>query len=240
MAQEREADLYARGFGRMNVGGLVHRSVRSGAILLIFGAIQFVAGMIIVQTQYPGYSLTQNYISDLGGASSPWALGFDASVILLGVCAIFGILLIWGAFEPSGIRGTGLALILIGGIGAVGVGVFPETTPVQNGGMHTIVSFIAFSGSGIGLTVLSFAMAGDPHYRLSRPFTLACGATTLFALVAFAAGQVTGTAGFYLAIGPGGMERLIVAPVLVWGIVEGLHLARLPRYAPSGPVVVTA
>jgi hypothetical membrane protein len=232
--------VYPREPGRMNYGGLVHRSVRSGAILLIFGALQFLAAMLIVQSRYPGYSLSQNYISDLGGVHSPWALGFDASVILLGVCAIFGILLVWGAFEASSVRGTGLAFILIGGLGAIGVGVFPETTPVLNGGMHTIVSFVAFVGAGIGLTILSFAMASDPHYYLSRPFTLACGAVTLVAIGLFAAGQFTGASSFYLGLGPGGMERTIVAPILLWAVVEGIHLARLPRFAPSGPVVVTA
>ena len=224
----------------MSASALVHRSVRSGAVLLIVGALQFIAGMIIVQSQYRGYSLSQNYISDLGGASSPWALGFDASVIVLGVCAIFGILLVWGAFEAGGRRGIGLTMILIGGIGAIGVGVFPETTPVLNGGMHTIMSFVAFVGAGVGLTVLSFAMALEPRYQRSRPFTLACGAVTLAANVIFALGQVTGVAGYYLDLGPGGMERLIVAPILLWAIVEGIHLARLPRFAPSGPVVVTA
>lgn len=215
---------------------LVPRSARAGGALLIFGALQFIVGMIVVQSRYAGYSLSQNYISDLGGAQSPWALVFDASVILLGICAIFGVLLIWGAFDPSRGRGLGLTFVLIGGIGAIGVGVFPETTPVLNGGMHTIVSFIAFLGAGLGLTILSSAMANGAHWQISRPFTLACGVVTLAAIALFAAGQETGSVSYYLGLGPGGMERLIVAPVLLWAIVEGLHIARLPRFAPSAPV----
>lgn len=216
----------------MSQSALVHRSVRSGAILLILGGIEFIVGMIVVQTQYPGYSLSQNYISDLGGAHSPWALGFDASVILLGLCAILGVLLIWGAFEESPTRGIALGFLLFGGIGAVGVGVFPETTPVLNGGMHVIVSFIAFAGAGIGFTILSFAMGPAERWRLSRPFTLACGVVTLFAIAFFAAGQFSNNPASYLGLGPGGMERLIVAPILLWVIVEGVHMARLPRFAP--------
>lgn len=208
---------------------LVHRSVRTGAVLLIFGVAQFIGGMILVQLQYPHYSLTQNYISDLGGASSPWALVFDGSVILLGICAIFGVLLIWSAFEPGPTRGAGLGLLLIGSIGAIGVGVFPETTHVLNGGMHVIVSFIAFVGGALGLIVVCFAMAGSPHWRLSRPFTLVCGVVALAAIALFA----TGT---YLGLGPGGMERLIVAPILLWAIAEGAHIYGLPRFAPPTPV----
>jgi hypothetical protein len=30
------------------------------------------------------------------------------------------------------------------------------------------------------------------------------------------------------------MERLIVAPVLLWAFVVGLHLVRIPTYAPPG------
>jgi hypothetical membrane protein len=212
----------------MNAGLFVPRTVRSGAVLLLFGAVQFIVGMIVVQTQYSGYSLTQNYISDLGGAHSPWALGFDASVILLGLCAIFGALLIWGAFERQSRRGLGLGIILIGGIGAVGVGVFPETTPVLNGRMHDIVSAVAFVGGALGITILSFAMRSGPHWRYSRPFAMACGLVALAAVVLF-------ELSIYLGLGPGGMERMILAPILLWAIAEGLHIARLPRFAPSGP-----
>jgi hypothetical membrane protein len=206
---------------------MVRRTVRTGAALFVFGAAQFIVGMIVVQSQYPGYNLKWNYISDLGGAHSPWALAFDASVILLGVCAIFGALLVWSAFDPRPSRGVGLGFVLIGGIGAVGVGVFPETTPVLNGGMHVIVSAIAFVGAGVGLAVLSFAMAPGPHWRASRPFTLVCGVVTLAATVLF-------ELSVNLGLGPGGMERLIVAPILLWAIAEGIHIARLPRFAPSG------
>jgi hypothetical membrane protein len=210
----------------MSEGALVHRSVRTGAVLFIVGAVQFIVGMIVVQSQYPGYSLSQNYISDLGGAHSPWALVFDGSVILLGVCAIFGVLLIWGAFDSRPSRSIGLGFLLIAGIGAVGVGVFPETTPVLNGRMHDIVSDIAFIGSGLGLSIVSFAMVEGPHWRLSRPFTLLCGIVTIGAIVLF-------TLNYYVGLGPGGMERLIVAPVLLWAVAEGVHIARLPRFAPS-------
>ena len=204
---------------------MVPRSVRTGAALLIFGAAQFIVGMIVVQTQYSGYSLKDNYISDLGGAHSPWALVFDASVILLGLCAIFGALLIWRAFDERPSRGIGLVFLIIAGIGAVGVGVFPETTPVLNGGMHDIVSDVAFIGAGIGLTIVSFAMVEGPHWRLSRPFTLACGLVTLLAIILF-------STGYYVGLGAGGMERLIVAPILLWAIAEGIHIGRLPRFAP--------
>jgi hypothetical membrane protein len=213
---------------------MVPRFVRSGAGFLIFGAFQFIVGMIVVQLEYPHYSLSANYISDLGGAHSPWALVFDASVILLGVCTIFGVLLVWPAFERGRSRGTGLTLILIGGIGAIGAGVFPETTPVLGGFMHDIVSLIAFVGGSLGLTVASFAMTTGPHWGpASRGFTLLCGVVAIVATLLF-------TFSIYLGLGPGGMERLIVAPILLWAIAEGAHIAQLPRFAPRLAPHVTA
>jgi hypothetical membrane protein len=205
---------------------LVHRAVRPGAWILTFGVLQFIAAMIAVQAKYPGYSLSANYISDLGGAHSPWALVFDGSVILLGVCAILGSLLIRSAFHPSRARSGGLLFLFIAGVGAIGVGVFPETTPVLNGNMHVIVSFIAFLGSGLALLILSLAMAGDARWSGHRVYAAVSGLVTLIAIALF------GT-NIYLGLGPGGMERLVVAPILLWGILEGVHMARLPRFAPA-------
>ncbi len=210
---------------------LVVRSVRTGGMLFAFGAAQFVGAMAVVQQKYPGYSLTRNYISDLGGAQSPWALGFDASVIVLGLCTAFGVLLAAPAFDPRPSRGFGLLFLLVAGVGAVGVGVFPETTPVLHGAAHVIASDIAFLGAGLGLVVLSFAMRRRPRWRLSGPYTLLSGSLVLVAIALF----LTGT---YLGLGPGGTERLIVAPVLLWGIVIGVRLIRLPRLAPGVTGVV--
>jgi hypothetical membrane protein len=205
---------------------LVHRAVRSGALLLAVASAQFVAVMIVVQQRYAHYSLTANYISDLGGASSPWALLFDVSVILLGALAILALLLVWSAFDERPIRLWGLLLLLVAGAGAIGVGVFPETSHLLGGHAHFVASGVAFVGAVLGLVVLSFGME-DPHrWRFSRPYTLVSG------LVSGAA-TVLLLLGYYLGLGAGGMERLVVAPVLLWMIVEGTHIALLHRFAPG-------
>jgi hypothetical membrane protein len=212
---------------------LVHRSVRSGGVLLAVAAAQFAIAMALVQQHFPGYSLTRNYISDLGGASSPWALLFDASAIALGAIAIIAFVLIWSAFEPGTTRAAGLGILIVAGIGAVGVGVFPETTHVLDGRAHDVTSAVAFVGAGLGFLVLSFAMRQSDRWRWSRPYTLVSGLVVLVATGLF-------EAGIDLGLGPGGMERLIVFPVLVWGVVEGIHIALLHRFAPGLEVVVSA
>jgi hypothetical membrane protein len=210
---------------------LVHRAVRSGGVLVAVAAAQFAAAMALVQQHYPGYSLTSNYISDLGGAGSPWALVFDISATVLGVLAIVAFILVWSAFEPGATRTAGLGILIVAGVGAVGVGVFPETTHVLGGKAHDITSAVAFLGAGIGLVVLSFAMRRSERWRWSRPYTLITGIVVLAATGLF-------EASIDLGLGPGGMERLIVFPVLLWGVVEGAHLALLHRFAPGLEAIV--
>ncbi|HTW55485.1 MAG TPA: DUF998 domain-containing protein [Thermoplasmata archaeon] len=205
---------------------LVHRAVRTGGIALAVASVQFVAAMIVVQSRYPHYSLSANYISDLGGASSPWALVFDASVIFLGAATLVAVLLIASAFDDRPIRSAGLGILLAAALGAIGVGVFPETTHVLDGNAHEIATAIAFVGAAVGFLVLSGAMRDGAHWRLSRPYTIVSGLVAGVATILF-------FFGVYLGLGPGGMERLVVAPILLWMIVEGIHIARLPRFAPG-------
>jgi hypothetical membrane protein len=69
-------------------------------------------------------------------------------------------------------------------------------------------------------------MFRDTRWDGFRAFSILCGLVGLVALVLFASKD-------YAGLGVGGMERLIVAPVLLWAIVVGVHLARIPTYAPS-------
>ena len=205
---------------------LVHRAVRSGGVLVAIASVQFVVAMVLVQQHFPGYSLTGNYISDLGGASSPWALLFDLSAIALGVLAIPALLLIYSSFDDRPARSIGLTLLIAGAAGAIGVGVFPETTHVLSGRAHDIASAVAFLGGSLGLLGLSFAMQRPERWRFSGRYTLTSGAVSLGATVLF-------LTGFDLGLGHGGMERLVVAPLLLWMLVEGTHIGLLHRFAPG-------
>ncbi len=217
-------------------GPLVHRSVRHGAILWIVGVVEFVVGMIITQLGYTGtsYSLTGNYISDLGAAHcgiyhgdiyvcSPWHDVFNVSIVLMGVLLIIGTLLLWSAFRPRAARTIGLLLLIIAGVGAIGVGLSPEDVNLT---VHTASAATAFIAANLALMVLSVAMFRDTRWDGFRTFTMVMGLVGLVALVLF-------EEKLYGALGVGGMERLIVAPVLLWALLAGIHLARIPTYAPT-------
>lgn len=220
-------------------GPLVHRSVRHGAILLILGSVQFVVGMAVTQIGYgSSYSLTQNVISDLGAvncgffggssalpghyACSPWHDVFNISTVLLGILLGLATLLIRSAFPARRTRTIGLGLLLVAAIGAIGVGLSPEDVNIT---IHSVSAFLAFAGSGFALVVLGIAMFRDTRWDGFRAYTFLSGLVVLVALILF------GTKN-YLVLGVGGMERLVVAPVLLWAVVVGIHLARIPTFAP--------
>jgi hypothetical membrane protein len=221
-------------------GPLVHRSVRHGAILWIVGVLEFIGGMIVTQlgwdssAPYGQYSLLNNYISDLGAIycgpyggreiCSPWHVVFNASIVLMGLLLIFGAILIRTAFPARPTRTVGLILLVVAGLGAIGVGLSPED---YNLTVHSLSALLAFAGGGFALIVLGFAMFRDTRWDGFRAFSIFCGLIALVALVLFVSHA-------YGPVGVGGMERLIVAPILLWALVCGIHLARIPTYAPPG------
>ncbi len=223
-------------------GPRVHRAVHHGAILLIVGALEFVAGMIITQLlwdtspPYGQYSLLHNYISDLGAVHcgqvalslggryicSPGHDVFNASIVLMGVILVLACVLIRTGFPPRRTSTIGLALLAISAIGAIGVGLSPEDVNLQ---VHTASALVAFLFGNVALVVLGIAMFRDTRWSGYRAYTILSGLVGFIALCLFAA-KVYGP--LYV----GGMERLIVAPLLLWAIVAGVHLLRIPTFAP--------
>ena len=196
-----------------------------------------IPGVISTQVGYTGtsYSLRFNYISDLGAAHcgyyhasdiyvcSPWHLVFNVGIVLMGLLLIFGTILIRSAFAPRGSRTIGLAFLVIAGAGAIGVGLFPEDVNLT---LHTASAGTAFILGNLALVILAFAMFRDTRWDGWRAYTLISGLVGLIAFILF-------YTKLYGPLGVGGMERLIVAPLLLWALLAGIHLARIPTFAPA-------
>lgn len=220
-------------------GPLVHRSVHHGALLWLIGVVEFVVGMIVTQLGWTtSYSLSQNYISDLGAVHcgpisgryvcSPWYEVFNLSIILLGLLLIFGAFLLRTAFRARGSRTVGLGLLVVGGLGSIGVGLFPEDVNLT---VHTFSALIAFSAANLALIVLGLAMFRDTRWQGYRAFTVLCGLVGLVALFLFA-GKAYQWGGFWADWGAGGIERTIVAPTMLWALLASIHLLRIRSFAP--------
>ncbi len=205
-------------------GPLLPRPARRGAALLLAGSLQFiVVGMLIPELRYPGYSLTANTISALGNtAHSPMAWLFNGSIIVLGLCSVVGFALLWSAFHPGGRRLVALGLLSLASLGAIGVGAAPENL---QGTVHGLAALLVFLAGGFGLLLLPLAMTRDTRWDGFRIYTALSGVVTLAALLLYLRHLVG-------PLGAGGMERLVVAPLLLWEILAGIRLLRLPTYAP--------
>lgn len=203
------------------MAGRVSR-VRWGGAAFLVGAVQFFLAMAVEELLIPGFSPLTNTISDLGSnvIAGSYDSIFNVSVILLGLLTWAGVAGLGGALAPRPSRTAGRVLLVIAGIGAVGVGLFPETHP---GPYHFTFALLAFAGSGLALLFLGPAMRGDGRWRGLAAPSVVLGVITLVALVLFATGN-------YGPLREGGMERLIVAPVLLWAAWAGL---RMLRWSPS-------
>ena len=220
------------------LGPLVHRAVHHGAALWLVAALQFILVMVIVQfawTGHPGYNLSTDYISDLGNTHcGPWPHAdsrdicsplhdlFNASIVVMGLLVILGAFLIRTGFPARRSSSLGLALIAIGGIGAAGVGFSPENVNIT---VHSASALIAFAIGNLSLVVLGFAMFRDTRWNGLRAYSIFSGLIGLIATLLFVRGA-------YVGLGVGGMERLVVAPQLLWLIVVSVHLLRIRQYAP--------
>jgi hypothetical membrane protein len=208
---------------------MVPRRAHLGAVFMIAGVLEFLVGMAWAQYLYPAsdYSLTQNLISDLGCCGgSAHALVFNLSVRILGIAAIGAAILIRSAFPSKASARIGIISLALAGLFACLVGLFPEDAPYLSGNIHATVTVFAFFFSGLALVFLALGMVRDTRWHGFRAYTFFSGIFTWVAMGLF-------QEGIYLGIGPGGMERAVVAPILLWGVLAGVHLLRLPRYVPQ-------
>ena len=184
---------------------------RTLAGLLFFaGAAQFIVAMVIAEGALPDYSVSQDAISALG--VGPTAGLFNASVFLLGALTIGAAFL----FDRTHGRRWLTLLFVLSGVGAMGVGVFPETIPLP----HGISAMIAFLFGSISAIAAWFVLRSPLRW-----LSVLLGAVGLVALALFSSGT-------FLGIGLGGMERMVAYPVLLWEIALGGHL--MATSAPAG------
>jgi len=185
-------------------------SRKAAGILVFVGGAQFVLGMLIAETLHPGYSVAQNYISDLG--VGPAAAVFNSSAFLLGLMVVGGAYFAHRTFHNRLVT----SLLVLSGIGAMGVGIFPEDIPV----MHEIVSVVAFISGGLA-PIAACKLQKKPLNYLS----IVMGLFSLSALILLSAQYTFGLGEqYFLGLGPGGIERMIVYPILLWQTTFGGYL----------------
>ncbi len=98
----------------------------AGALLFIAGVLAFL-GIITAETLYPGYSTSQNMISDLGATEPPNSIIIQpSSNIFSAAMAVTGLLITASAYciNRAFRKRAVTAPMTLFGIGVMGVGVF--------------------------------------------------------------------------------------------------------------------
>ncbi len=174
-----------------------YRNLKVAGLILFLGVAQFILLMLLAEFLYPHYSVSSNFISDLGVGKT--AIIFNSSIILFGVfLACTGALL--RRFSP-----VLFIVLLLAGVGAAGVGLFPETT----GTPHLLFSLLVFLMGSIAPYIILNRVRNSLAVAWSVLGTIA-----LFFLVFY-------MFDVHLGLGAGGMERMIVYPDLIWALGFG-------------------
>jgi hypothetical membrane protein len=188
---------------------------RIAGTLFFVAASQFVLGLVVAEALYPSYSISANYISDLG--VGPSAMYFNSSVFLLGLLVMIGAYFLQRAFDYKVLT----VLLVLTAIGAMGVGVFTEDFRT----IHMFVSLIAFLFGGLSAIFSAICSYVHEFKLLKMPFS---AMAVILGLMGLGAMALFG-ANMYLGLDSGGMERMIVYPILMWGAGFGGYLIASPE-----------
>jgi hypothetical membrane protein len=214
---------------------------RVAGLLLLVGGIQFMLGVVVAESQYPGYSTSGNTLSDMSGSCpsidpenpmqcldsvvlEPSATIFSSIVFVIGLTAAVSAYFIHrtlgGRVAP--------ALLLVTCIGAMGVGVFPGNAGVA----HGISALITFSAGGAA-AITSFRILKE-----SRPMQYISIALGSIALIVLLSPLILGGEDpFSATLGEGGAERLVAYPIVMWIIaLAGYLLAASSANLPKGVI----
>jgi hypothetical membrane protein len=189
---------------------MINSRGRLAGILFFVAVTQFVLCLTIAEALYPGYSLSDKYVSDLG--VGPSAVVFNSSVFILGLLIAFGTYFLGHDSRLKTLR----LLLFVMSLGAMGVGIVTKAFTLGHGAVSSAAFFFG------GLSAIASGKV------LKKPLSLVgiiLGAITIGALALFSIGMVESgsisstvayNSVFYLGLGPGGMECMIIYPSLMW------------------------
>ena len=195
---------------------------RLAGTLLSIGALQWFFSVMTAEGLHQGYNLTPSqwipysnqihYVSELGlGSTAPI---FNVSTIVLGVMVVSASYLLRLRTKeilfPS--------LLLICGVGAAGVGIFPTNMQPVHGVFQVFALwFGAFSA------ILSFRKQVVPLSYTSAVLGIVSFVASIvfFPYLGLGANDMSA----FLGLGKGVMERIVIYPLILWVFGYGYHVA---------------
>lgn len=172
-----------------------------------FAAAGILAMLSITSAQavYPNFSTRNDAISYLGGAGVVTELFWNLCVIVVGIIWLSGTYVLYRRERNRFMT----VLLLLAGIGFLLVGTSPwNVFPVTHGIGANMVFFFG------AVSCLSASR------KFTGPFSVISIIMGSMSLAAY----ISGYFGSYNILGPGGVERMIYYPILLWAIGFGGHL----------------
>jgi hypothetical membrane protein len=191
----------------------------------ISGMLFFLAGFVILmgittaEIFYPGYSISKNFISNLGSTRPPDIIIHQPSAAIFDVAMILaGILTTLGGFFLSVKKEKVLrAVIIVMGMASFGVGIFPAFY----GLLHDLVAGVAFAAGGVA-AIFSSKIITPPFKYLA--IILGSIALVVLILGVFLPTSIVPT------LGNGGVERWVAYPITIWLIGFGGYLLASTKF----------
>lgn len=190
---------------------ILSNRIKAGSFLFA-GMVLFIIGLNISEMLYLGYSVSMNYISDLGATCrggdcqvfQPSSAIFNSCIFVAGLCAVIASYFLWREYKGHLFPG----LLAFAGAGAMGVGLFPEYHLY----LHYTSAFLAFVFGGMAAIAASTVERSNMRY-----FSLLLGSLTLIAFLLTVSHHDLG-------LGPGGMDRMILYAFALWAVGFGGYL----------------
>lgn len=171
-------------------------------------------GIILAESLYPGYSISKDFISNLGSTrppviiiKQPSATIFDTTMVLS------GLLIIVAGFLLTTKDKLLKTAIIITGVGSTCIGVFPA----YYGLLHDLIAVSAFLASGSA--AIFAAKVSHPPFKYLSVFL------GVLSLLALAIGVLIPSL-VVPTLGVGGVERFVAYPSIIWLIAYGGYLMR--------------
>ncbi len=180
-------------------------------------------------THNKNYSMTGNWVSDLGAVASPWHRVMNVSFVVQGVLIAVGAVLVRGFFPVR--YWAFLLLFVVSGAGILVVGLYPEDVDIKVHGLAALYFLLAGNLAMILLGLLRVL-------RSNGQVTLAAGVIGLGALRLLiyinANSGTPGNPGTLLAFYAGLVERFAIYPLQLWLTWTGWRMMKAVARRPMG------
>ncbi len=209
---------------RQTIQSVADRFPLAGPLCWILSLQYFIVQLVAVLAWTTPYSWLRHTMSDLGNTAcatysnrpvcSPLHGLVNASLILLGITMVAGVILIYlelsPRFKSSRHASIGFWCLALAGCGTLLVGFFPENSIWT---VHIFAASLPFLVGNLGLLILGLTLPLPSGIRF---YTILTAVTALTALAFLLAN--------HRILGIGGNERLIAYPQIIWLIVFGFYV----------------